>query len=68
MNERMNNTARTVKSVTQNQISPIIGKTSCAFRMLVGNPLGAQLLARSRRRLQDSIKIVHLAIGCENGR
>lgn len=43
------NTARTVKSITENQISPMIGKTSCAFKMLVGNPLGVQPVARSRR-------------------
>jgi len=35
--------------------------------MLVGNPLGAQTLARSRR-LEDSNKMVCLATGCENGR
>jgi hypothetical protein len=63
-----NNTARTMKSVTENQISPMIGKTSCAFKMLVGNPLGAQPLARSRRRLEDGNKMVHLATGCEIGR
>jgi len=52
----------------ENQISPMIGKTSRVFKMLVGNPLGAQPLARSRRRLEDSNKMVHLAKGCENGR
>jgi len=57
-----------MKSVTENQISPMIGKKSCAFKMLVGNPLGAQPLARSRRRWEDSNKMVHLPTVCENGR